>query len=92
MLKRLEKLSIRFADLSADSGISRVRNSFFTQLPADKIKVVIIRRRTDLRFRRGNAPEVTEKNGNGSNPFVILYHGSLVRRNGFDWRWSHWKK
>ena len=27
---------------------------------------------------------MNEKNDNGSNPFVILYHGSLVHRNGFD--------
>ena len=37
-----------------------------------------------FRFRHGRVPDGNGKNGNGSKPFVILYHGSLVHRNGFD--------
>jgi glycosyltransferase involved in cell wall biosynthesis len=29
-------------------------------------------------------PDGNGVNGNGSKPFVLLYHGSLVQRNGFD--------
>jgi len=85
MLKRLEKLSIRFADLvlTVNLACRKIYSSRSCQL--DKIKVVINSPDEEIfRFQRGEVRDVVGKNGNGSEPFVILYHGSLVHRNGFD--------
>jgi glycosyltransferase involved in cell wall biosynthesis len=85
MLKRLEKLSIRFADLVLTVNLACKKIYSSRSCQPDKIKVVINSPDDQIfRYRSGSAPEVNGKNGNGSNPFVILYHGSLVRRNGFD--------
>jgi len=85
MLKRLEKLSIRFADLVLTVNLACKKIYSSRSCQADKIKVVINSPDDEIfRFRGGNATDVKAKNGNGSDPFVILYHGSLVRRNGFD--------
>jgi glycosyltransferase involved in cell wall biosynthesis len=85
MLKRLEKLSIRFADLVLTVNLACKKLYSSRSCQSDKIKVVINSPDDQIfRYRSGSAPEVNGKNGNGSNPFVILYHGSLVRRNGFD--------
>ena len=85
MLKRLEKLSIRFADLVLTVNLACKKLYSSRSCQPDKIKVVINSPDDQIfRYRSGSAPEVNGKNGNGSNPFVILYHGSLVRRNGFD--------
>ena len=85
MLKRLEKLSIRFADLVLTVNLACKKIYSSRSCHADKIKVVINSPDDEIfHFRGGNAADVKGKNGNGSNPFVILYHGSLVRRNGFD--------
>lgn len=85
MLKRLEKLSIRFADLVLTVNLACKKIYSSRSCQPDKITVVINSPDDQIfRFRRGSAPEVNGKNGNGSDPFVILYHGSLVRRNGFD--------
>jgi glycosyltransferase involved in cell wall biosynthesis len=51
----------------------------------DKIKVVINSPDDEVfRFRSAGVQRWNGRNGDGSEPFVILYHGSLVRRNGFD--------
>jgi len=85
VLKRLEKWSIRFADLVLTVNLACKKIYSSRSCRPDKIKVVINSPDEQIfRFRRGSAPEVNGKNGNGSHPFVILYHGSLVRRNGFD--------
>ena len=85
MLKRLEKLSIRFADLVLTVNLACKKLYSSRSCQPDKIKVVINSPDDEIfRFQRGDVRDVDGKNGNGSNPFVILYHGSLVRRNGFD--------
>ena len=85
VLKRLEKWSIRFADLVLTVNLACKKIYSSRSCQPDKIKVVINSPDDEIfRFRRGSASEVNGKNGNGSDPFVILYHGSLVRRNGFD--------
>jgi glycosyltransferase involved in cell wall biosynthesis len=85
MLKRLEKLSIRFADLVLTVNLACKNLYSSRSCQSDKIKVVINSPDEQIfRYRSGSAPKVNGKNGNGSNSFVILYHGSLVRRNGFD--------
>ena len=85
MLKRLEKLSIRFADLVLTVNLACKKLYSSRSCQSDKIKVVINSPDDQIfRYRSGSSPEVNGKNGNVSNSFVILYHGSLVRRNGFD--------
>ena len=85
MLKRLEKLSIRFADLVLTVNLACKKLYSSRSCQPAKIKVVINSPDDEIfRFQRGDVRDVDGKNGNGSNPFVILYHGSLVRRNGFD--------
>lgn len=50
-----------------------------------KIRVVINSPDDEIfRLRRGGVCDVNCKNGNSSKLFGILYHGSLVYRNGFD--------
>jgi len=84
-LKRLEQWSIRFADLVLTVNLACKKIYSSRSCQPHKIKVVINSPDDEIfRLRRGDVCNVNGKNGNGSNPFVILYHGSLVRRNGFD--------
>ena len=85
MLKRLEKWSIRFADLVLTVNLACKEIYSSRSCEARKITVVINSPDDDVfRLQRTNAGNGNGKNGNGSDPFVILYHGSLVHRNGFD--------
>jgi glycosyltransferase involved in cell wall biosynthesis len=85
ILKRLEKWSIRFADLVLTVNLACKKIYSSRSCPPHKIKVVINSPDDKVfRFQRGDVWGVDGKNGNGSKPFVILYHGSLVHRNGFD--------
>jgi glycosyltransferase involved in cell wall biosynthesis len=85
LLKRLEKWSIRFADLVLTVNLACKRIYSSRSCQPDKIKVVINSPDHEVfLFRHGRVPDVNGKNGNGSKPFLILYHGSLVQRNGFD--------
>jgi Glycosyltransferase len=85
MLKRLEKWSIRFADLVLTVNLACKKIYSSRSCEPRKIKVVINSPDDDVfRLQRTEARNGNGKNGNGYEPFVILYHGSLVRRNGFD--------
>jgi len=85
MLKRLEKWSIRFADLVLTVNLACKKIYSSRSCEPRKIKVVINSPDDDVfRLQRTDAGKTNGKNGNGSKPFVILYHGSLVHRNGFD--------
>jgi glycosyltransferase involved in cell wall biosynthesis len=85
ILKRLERWSIRFADLVLTVNLACKKIYSSRSCQPHKIQVVINSPDEDVfRLQRVDACEVTGKNGNGSDPFVILYHGSLVHRNGFD--------
>jgi glycosyltransferase involved in cell wall biosynthesis len=84
-LKRLEKWSIRFADLVLTVNLACKKIYSSRSCDPHKIKVIINSPDDEVfRFQRGDVRRVTQKKGNGSKPFVILYHGSLVHRNGFD--------
>jgi glycosyltransferase involved in cell wall biosynthesis len=78
-LRTLEKWSIRFADhvITVNEACKRIYTA--RSCPADKITVVV------------NSPEETifgfappSRNGHDRKEFSILYHGSLLPRNGFD--------
>jgi glycosyltransferase involved in cell wall biosynthesis len=84
-LKRLEKWSIRFADLVLTVNLACKKIYSSRSCQPHKIKVVINSPDDEVfRFQAGDVRDVNGKNGDGSRPFVILYHGSLVHRNGFD--------
>jgi glycosyltransferase involved in cell wall biosynthesis len=85
LLKRLEKWSLGFADLVLTVNLACKKIYASRSCPPQKIDVVMNSPDDDIfRFR---PPKANGSNGNGSDParpFVILYHGSLVKRNGFD--------
>jgi glycosyltransferase involved in cell wall biosynthesis len=85
ILKRLERWSIRFADLVLTVNLACKKIYSSRSCQPRKIQVVINSPDDDVfRLERVDTCQVNGKNGNGSDPFVILYHGSLVHRNGFD--------
>ena len=82
LLKELEKWSIAFADLvlTVNQACKKIYTS--RSCPPDKIDVVLNSPEDDVfQFKRGTEVSNGEQR---SKPFVILYHGSLVPRNGFD--------
>jgi glycosyltransferase involved in cell wall biosynthesis len=84
-LKQLEKWSIRFADLVLTVNLACKKIYSSRSCEPRKIRVVINSPDEHVfRFQATDSCDGKGKNGNGSAPFVILYHGSLVHRNGFD--------
>jgi glycosyltransferase involved in cell wall biosynthesis len=82
VLKRLEKWSISFADLALTVNQACQKIYASRSCSPEKIGVVLNSPEDDIfRFQ----PSLPISNGEKpAKPFVILYHGSLVRRNGFD--------
>ena len=82
-LKRLERWSIKFADLVLTVNLACKKIYSSRSCPAEKIQVVL--NSPDDRIFHPQAPQLNHRNGSAaSQPFDILYHGSLVHRNGFD--------
>jgi len=85
LLKRLEKWSIRFADLVLTVNLACKKIYSSRSCHPHKIKVVLNSPDDEIfRFQSGDVRDVNGTNGNEPKPFLILYHGSLVHRNGFD--------
>ena len=85
ILKRLEKWSTTFADLVLTVNLACKKIYSSRSCQPGKIQVVLNSPDEDVfQLQRVEACEVNRNNGNESDPFVILYHGSLVQRNGFD--------
>jgi glycosyltransferase involved in cell wall biosynthesis len=85
VLKRLERWSSRFADLVITVNLACKRIYSSRSCDASKIHVVINSPDDEVfRIQRAGTCDGSSLNGNGSKPFVLLYHGSLVHRNGFD--------
>jgi glycosyltransferase involved in cell wall biosynthesis len=82
ILKRFEKWSIRFADVVLTVNLACKKIYSSRSCAPEKITVVLNSPDDDIfRFQR----PIPSLNGRDpAQPFVILYHGSLVRRNGFD--------
>ena len=84
-LKRMEKWSIGFADLVLTVNLACKKIYSLRSCQPDKIKVVINSPDDEVfRFQSGDVRDANGEDGDASKPFVILYHGSLVHRNGFD--------
>lgn len=82
-MKRFEKWSIARTDLAITVNIACKRIFSSRSCPAEKIAVVM--NAPDSRifpFRATGSEVFTRKQGD--QPFVIMYHGSLVERNGLD--------
>src|SRR5204862_3060537 len=74
-----------FADLVLTVNLACKKIYSSRSCQPDKIKVVINSPDDEVfGFRSAAVPGRNGRNGDDSKPFVILYHGSLVRRNGFD--------
>ena len=82
-LQRLERWSIRWADLVLTTNRAFERLFVSRSCPPEKIHIVMNSpseeifpfRPVDLQAALGRAPD---------KPFVVMYHGSLVERNGVD--------
>lgn len=84
LLKRLEKWSIGFADLVLTVNVACKKIYSGRSCVPEKINVVL-NSPDDHIFPFRPPPSRNGTNGrDAAKPFVILYHGSLVRRNGFD--------
>ena len=83
LLKHLEKLSVGFADLVITVNLACKRIYSSRGCRPDKIAVVMNAPEDQIfRFQR---PSPADANGDGpARPFSLMYHGSLVPRNGFD--------
>jgi glycosyltransferase involved in cell wall biosynthesis len=81
LLKRVEKLSIRFADrvLTVNQACKRIFAS--RSCPPEKIAVVMNAPDEEIfGFQPCNGVAVHDP----AKPFVIMYHGSIVERHGLD--------
>jgi glycosyltransferase involved in cell wall biosynthesis len=83
LLKHLEKLSIQFADLVVTVNVACSRIFSSRSCRADKI--IVVMNSPDDNVFQFRAPNLNGSNGSDpAGEFSILYHGSLVPRNGFD--------
>jgi glycosyltransferase involved in cell wall biosynthesis len=81
LLKYLEKVSIQFADqvLTVNAACEKI----FTSRSCMQKKIQVLMNTPDERifkFRNGQ----TDASRNGAKNFVIMFHGSIVERNGLD--------
>jgi glycosyltransferase involved in cell wall biosynthesis len=83
LVKRLEKWSIGFADLVLTVNLACKKIYASRSCSPEKINVVLNSPEDDVFHFQ---PPASHAAGDGTRvkPFRILYHGSLVRRNGFD--------
>jgi glycosyltransferase involved in cell wall biosynthesis len=82
-LKNLEKWSISFADAVLTVNLACKKIYSGRSCPPEKITVVMNTPDEGV-FPAVPPPANLHRNGNPARPFTILYHGSLVPRNGFD--------
>jgi glycosyltransferase involved in cell wall biosynthesis len=80
LLRRLERWSTAFADLVLTVNLACKKIFASRSCPADKIQVVMNSPDEKIFGFRSPVPELT----NRREPFVIMYHGSIVERNGLD--------
>ncbi len=83
LLTRLEKWSIARADLVVTVNMACKRIFSSRSCPAEKIGVVMNAPDGQI-FPFRAAPSRAPANRTRTEPFVIMYHGSLVERNGLD--------
>ncbi len=83
-LKRLERLSISFADLVLTPN-KAFRELFMSRgCQPDKIKVVMNSPESTIFHPLEKSSPQSSRNGNGQKPFKIMYHGLIAERHGLD--------
>jgi glycosyltransferase involved in cell wall biosynthesis len=80
LLKRLERWSIAFADVVFTVNLACKKIFAARSCPADKIHVVMNSPDEEIFAFRASTSAPMER----STPFVIMYHGSILERNGLD--------
>jgi glycosyltransferase involved in cell wall biosynthesis len=80
LLKRLERWSIAFADAVVTVNLACKEIFTSRSCPPDKVQVVMNSPDEQIFAFRSPVSAVP----NGSRPFVIMYHGSIVERHGLD--------
>jgi glycosyltransferase involved in cell wall biosynthesis len=82
MLKRLEKWSTGFANVVLTVNLASKRIYSSRSCVPEKIRVVMNSPNEDIfQFR---PPSPAARDGKPGGTFTIMYHGSLLQRNGFD--------
>jgi glycosyltransferase involved in cell wall biosynthesis len=83
LLKRLEKWSVAFADLAVTVNLACKR--IYESRGCPPGKMIVVMNAPDDHVFKFQTPQPNGSNGsNPAGPFSILYHGSLVPRNGLD--------
>jgi glycosyltransferase involved in cell wall biosynthesis len=83
LLEKLEKWSISFSDAVLTVNLACKKIYSGRSCPSGKITVVMNAPDEDV-FPLVDPKAESRRNGESSRPLTILYHGSLVQRNGFD--------
>jgi glycosyltransferase involved in cell wall biosynthesis len=83
LLKRLEKWSIGWSDVALTVNLACKKLFVSRSCRTDKMRVVMNAPDEDI-FTFQPPRGESAHNRSGSKPFVIMYHGSLVERNGLD--------
>jgi glycosyltransferase involved in cell wall biosynthesis len=82
LMKRLEKWSIARVDLVVT--VSRTFARIFSSRSCRAEKIAVVMNSPDTRIFSYRKPQLRTTELGENNPFVIMYHGSLVERNGLD--------
>jgi glycosyltransferase involved in cell wall biosynthesis len=82
LMKRLEKWSMARANLVVTVNVACKRIFALRSCPAEKIGVVM--NSPDEEIFPFRLPRLRTAENTATKPFVIMYHGSLVERNGLD--------
>ncbi len=82
-LERMEKWSIGFSDMVLT--VSRTFEELFSSRSCSSEKVKVVVNSPDERIFRFREPQVRRSpQAEPERPFIVLYHGSLLKRNGLD--------
>jgi glycosyltransferase involved in cell wall biosynthesis len=83
MLKKLEKASLRFAD--AVITVNEACKKIFSARSCPPEKLTVIMNSPDEEIFQSHGPSMQGLNRRDvAEPFVIMYHGSIIERNGLD--------
>lgn len=83
LLKVLEKWSLWFADAVITVNLACKKIFTARSCPAEKLSVVMNSPDENI-FQYREAPAGAPDQRNGTKPFVLMYHGSIVERHGLD--------
>jgi glycosyltransferase involved in cell wall biosynthesis len=83
LLKLIEKWSLGFADSVVTVNLACAKLFASRSCPSQKISVVMNSPDEEI-FRARTSSSSRPSTGLSGKPFVIMYHGSLVERNGLD--------